>query len=124
MDQLLAHQSSGMHVHLVSGNYGETAVVEGNSPQFEHEKNMILVEKYRKFVRDLIEITDVQNYKNKKQLTEELLHSIENDCLDIDCVVKWLTGDCITRFCTRVISNLEKEDFFKTTPPDHKESTL
>ena len=52
-----------------------------------------LVEKYRNFVHELIKETDL-----KKSLKQELFYAIENDCLDMNSVVKWLTGDPFQTF--------------------------
>ena len=45
------------------------------------------------FVHELIKETDL-----KKSLKQELFYAIENDCLDMNSVVKWLTGDPFQTF--------------------------
>jgi hypothetical protein len=59
-----------------------------------------ILQKYRKFVLNLIDIIDM-NYANlidKEKLTQELFNAIEQDTLDLKCVEDWVTEAPVWRF--------------------------
>jgi hypothetical protein len=59
-----------------------------------------LLNKYRKFVYNLANIIDVQyaNVVDKERLTKELLNAIENDCVNLESIEKWVTCEYVHTF--------------------------
>lgn len=54
-----------------------------------------LLVRYRNFIKDLLELTDVAYYnvETKQRILKDLQESIELDCLDWSCMKKLLTSD-------------------------------
>jgi hypothetical protein len=58
-----------------------------------------LVRVYRKFVADLVDVTDYACSPHKKDVVAQLVYAIENDSLDKEALVEFLTA---TRFTQHV----------------------
>jgi hypothetical protein len=51
-----------------------------------------LVEVYRKFIYDLVDMTDYTTSPHKKDVGDKLVHAIEHDHLDKEAFVEFLTA--------------------------------
>ena len=54
--------------------------------------NKELVAIYRKFIADLVDMTDYTSSPHKKDLVAKLVHAIEHDRLDKEALVEFLTA--------------------------------
>lgn len=66
----------------------------------DHDNDTQLLAKYRKFVINVANIIDeaYANVSNKDKATQELIDSIEQDCIDYNSIRKWVTCEYVHAF--------------------------
>lgn len=58
--------------------------------------NQLIIDRYRSFIKDLVESTDFATSKHKDSLIQTLIDAIEHGTLEFNTVVQHLTGDLKT----------------------------